>query len=291
MKKSLTERIVRGFLEAKKKLSREETEAELAALKERGPVETPIPLFPETRVTDSANGRIFYANEDSVSNITVFYIHGDGFEHDFSPFHWMFIDKIIAETDAEVIAPAYLLVPFGTWKQAFVLILPVYGEYAALHPEKKIVLMGDSAGGGLALSIAEQIKITGLRIPDELILLSPWVDTAMENPALNVYAEKDPWLSKEWLEVCAKAWADGLDLHDYRVSPIFGDFSGFKRVTVTAGTMELFYPDIVKFCASLDKSETSELIVGENLIHVYPLIPMRDAEKARAEIISVIRRK
>jgi hypothetical protein len=47
----------------------------------------------------------------------------------------------------------------------------------------------------------------------------------------------------------------------------------------------------VKFCASLDKSETSELIVGENLIHVYPLIPMRDAEKARAEIISVIRRK
>ena len=128
-------------------------------------------------------------------------------------------------------------------------------------------------------------------MPDEIILVSPWVDTAMENPAVDAYASKDPWLSKGWLEACANAWAGGLDLHDYRVSPIFGDLSGFQRMTVTTGTMELFYPDIVKLCSKLDHSDTSELIVGENLIHVFPLVPMPDADKAREEIISVILRK
>ena len=290
MEKSLMDRFLTTYFSIKHKLSAEETEEEIRKLKEKGPIESPPPKTIKTRHDDSANGRMFYVNEKTSSKYTVFYIHGGGYEHDFSSFHWMFIKKIVDRTDAMVIAPAYKLIPFGTYRQAFDLILPVYNDHAKKHPDKKIILMGDSAGGGLALALAEQLKIDGGRIPDELILLSPWADIAMENPDMKEYESKDPWLSKPWLTVCAKTWADDLDIHDYRVSPAFGDLKGLSHVTVTVGTHEMFYPDIIKLYDMLDPDESNELIIGEEMIHVYPLVPMPEAKEADEKIISAILR-
>ena len=290
MEKSLMERFLTTYFSIKHKLSAEETEEEIRKLKEKGPVESPPPVTVRTRHTDSANGRMFYVNEKTSSKYTVFYIHGGGYEHDFSQFHWLFIRKIVERTDALVIAPAYILIPFGTYRQAFDLIMPVYNDYTKQHPEKKIILMGDSAGGGLALALAEQIKMEGGRIPDELILLSPWADIAMENPEMKEYEPKDPWLSRPWLSVCARYWADDLDLHDYRVSPMFGDLKGLSHVTVTVGTHELFYPDITKLYGMLDQDASNELITGQEMIHVYPLVPMPEAKEADEKIITAILR-
>ena len=290
MEKSLMERFLTTYFSIKHKLSAEETEEEIRKLKEKGPVESPPPVTVRTRHTDSANGRMFYVNEKTSSKYTVFYIHGGGYEHDFSQFHWLFIRKIVERTDALVIAPAYILIPFGTYRQAFDLIMPVYNDYTKQHSAQKIILMGDSAGGGLALALAEQIKMEGGRIPDELILLSPWADIAMENPEMKEYEPKDPWLSRPWLSVCARYWADDLDLHDYRVSPMFGDLKGLSHVTVTVGTHELFYPDITKLYGMLDQDASNELITGQEMIHVYPLVPMPEAKEADEKIITAILR-
>ena len=54
--------------------------------------------------------------------------------------------------------------------------------------------MGDSAGGGLSLALAEYFKAEGMRLPDELILLSPWVDVSMENEDIPKYQPKDPMI-------------------------------------------------------------------------------------------------
>jgi acetyl esterase/lipase len=62
---------------------------------------------------------MFYVNEDTSSKDTVFYIHGGGYEHDFSPFHRLFIKKIVERTNALVIAPTYMLIPFGTYRQEY----------------------------------------------------------------------------------------------------------------------------------------------------------------------------
>ena len=61
------------------------------------------------------------------------------------------------------IIPAYRLVPFGTYKEAFDLIVPVYKKYCEDHPEKKIIMMGDSAGGGLSLALTEYFKTEGIQ--------------------------------------------------------------------------------------------------------------------------------
>ena len=278
--KSIMASILEAGFELKDKRNEAETEEDHRKLLEQGETATPHPKMLKTRYTESENGGIFYANEKTASASTVFYIHGGGYEHDFSPFHWRFIEMMIKRTDAMVIAPAYRLVPFATWKEAFHLILPLYKEYAGSHPEKKIILMGDSAGGGLALSLAEQIKAEGIRMPDELILLSPWVDATMENPDVVKYAEEDPWLSVPWLKVCGKRWAGDSDPHDYQVSPINGDMDDIHNITVFSGTREVFYPDLMKFFHLIEKDDTNELIIGKEMMHVYPLMPIREAKSA-----------
>ena len=268
-----------GF-ELKDKATEEETEAKQALLLQQGETPTPPPKHLKARYTDSPNGRVFYANEETTSDKTVFYIHGGGYQNDFSPFHWAFLKKLIDRTGALVIAPAYRLVPFATWKEAFDLILPLYKEYAEAHPERKLILMGDSAGGGLALALTEQMKLDGIRLPDELILLSPWVDATMENPVVPMYAEEDPWLSVPWLKVCGRRWAGDLDPRDDHISPIYGDLTDLSHVTVFSGTREVFYPDLMNFFDRIAKNSTNALIIGSGMMHVSPLMPIPEARSA-----------
>ena len=170
-----------------------------------------------------------------------------------------------------MIAPAYKLLPFGTYKEAFYLIVPVYKKYAEENPSKKLIVMGDSAGGGLSLALTEQFKESGIRMPDELILLSPWVDISMENPDIPEYEAKDPWLFSAGLGVCARYWA--------------GD-----NVTMFTGTNEMLYPDTVKSYGMLDESRSNELIVEKDMLHVYPLIPIPEAVPAVKKIVEKIMR-
>jgi len=168
--------------------------------------------------------------------------------------------------------------------------IPLYKEYCETHPDQKIVLMGDSAGGGLVAALAEQFKEDGIRMPDELILLSPWVDMSMENEQIKEYEPRDPFLPMSQLVMCANYWKGDLDLHDRRLSPIYGDVKGIRNVTAFVGTCELFYPDVTKFFGMLDEDPSNELIVGEEMNHVYPLLPIKEAEPAVEKIIQKVKR-
>ena len=178
--------------------------------------------------------------------------------------------------------------PFATWREAFDLIVPLYREYRTAHPDQKVVVMGDSAGGGLSLAVTEQFKAEGIRLPDELILLSPWVDVVMDNEQIKEYESRDPFLSLPPLQLCAKYWMGDLDAHDWRVSPIYGDVKGLRNVTVFVGTSEIFYPDVTKLFRMLDVDPSNEIIIGEEMNHVYPLFPIREAKPAVEKILRVI---
>ncbi len=256
----------------------------------KGEQPSPQPFVPKTRFEDLPNGRVFYANEDSKSGITVFYLHGGAYFMDFSRNHWRLMDTIIRETDARVIAPAYRRIPFADWHEAFDLVVPLYRDYCETHPDQKIILMGDSAGGGLSAALTEEFKEEGIRLPDELILLSPWVDISMENEQIKEYEPLDPFLSLPPLLLCAEKWRGELDVHDRHVSPIYGDLKGIRNVTVFVGTDGIFYPDITKFFSLLDADPSNELIIGEEMNHVYPLFPIPEAKPAVDKIISVIKR-
>ena len=189
-----------------------------------------------------------------------------------------------------MIAPSYRRLPFATWKDAFDLIVPLYREYCEANPDRKIILMGDSAGGGLSAALTEHFNTEGIRLPDELILLSPWVDISMENEQIKEYEALDPFLTPSPLMICAEYWKGDLDVHDPRVSPVYGDLKGIRNVTIFSGTAEILYPDAIKFFRRLDEDPSNELIVAEDMNHVYPLFPIPEAKPAVDKILEVVMR-
>ena len=288
MSKSFSAKIMSDLLELFGMYTEKNSERMIAGALSKGEKPTPPPKNLKTRYEDNENGRVFYANEESSSRNTVFYIHGGAYFMDFTRPHWKLLEELIKEADVQVIAPAYRLVPFATYREAFDLIVPLYREYCETHPDKNLILMGDSAGGGLALALTEYFKAEGIHMPDRLILLSPWVDVSMENEKIREYESVDPFLKVTPLRDCAEQWKGGLDVHDWHVSPIYGDLKGRRTVTVFVGTDGSFYPDITKFFGMLDEDPSNELIIGEEMNHVYPLFPIPEAKPAVDKIISTI---
>lgn len=290
MSKSFSAKVMSDLLELFAVFMEKNGEKLIEEALRKGEKPTPPPVIPRTRIVDQPDGRVFYANEKSQSGITVFYLHGGAYFMDITRSHWMIIETLIREADVRMIVPAYRRLPFATWKEAFDFVVPLYREYCEKNPDQKIIVMGDSAGGGLSLAVTEQFKAEGLRLPDELILLSPWVDLSMDNEQIKEYIPRDPFLTVPQLLLCAGFWKGDLDVHDWHVSPIYGDLKGIRNVTLFTGTDEILYPDSIKMFGMLDEDPTNELIVAEEMNHVYPLFPIPEARPAVEKIISVVTR-
>ena len=236
------------------------------------------------RFEDFPTGRVLYANEDSSSDVTVFFMHGGGFMLDFTPFHRGFMKMLLEGADVTLVAVGYKTIPFGTYREALDLILPLYRGYVHDNPRKKTVFIGDSCGATIALSVIQMLRSEGERVPDEIILVSPWTDLSMTNPDIEEYAKRDPWMTVPWLSVCGRHWIGDLDIHDPLVSPMYGDFSGLRNVLVFTGTAEVLYPDTVKFFGKLDRDPSNEIVIAEGLTHDYAIHPIPEGEDARRKM-------
>lgn len=289
MPRSLAARLVPLYFRLQPKMTEAEWNWELDELKTQPAPPLNAPKGIAYRLEEREDGGIFYLNEESGSDRTVLYLHGGAYVHDFSPFHWRYLKKLIRRTGIEVIAPAYRLTPYGSFRDAFRLIVPLYREYRERHPEKKVILMGDSAGGGLALAVAEHLDKEGTLPPDELILFSPWVDVTMSNPKIKEYEPLDPWLTVS-LRAAGLRFGDGADPNDYRINPIHGDVERIKNVLLITGTNELLYPDTMLLWDKLSSEPSNRLLVGDEMLHVYPLIPIPEAKAATELVIERILR-
>ena len=251
----------------------------LIKIKEKGKVEGVI----------SHDMKLFYMNVESDSDKLIIYLHGGAYVEEMLPFHWLMLDKITSEADAAFIIPDYPLAPYSDYRDAYEKLTHFYKKVLEYYPDKKIIFMGDSAGGGLAVGLTMYLHKLGLKTPEKLILMSPWIDLVMDNPEIKDYIKVDPTLKYNDLKVDALFWANGTDLKDYRLSPIYGDVSCLKDVTLFTGTHEFFYPDIIRFSKLLDEQHVKNRVcIGEGLNHVYPAFPIPEADEAIAVMREII---
>ena len=195
------------------------------------------------------------------------------------------------ETGSEVVLMVYPKEPVYDCETAYELCFSYYRSYLEKNDCGKIVFMGDSAGGGLALGFAEVLRDQEITCPEELVLISPWVDLTMANPDMADYVNMDPMLGIDGLRRMGEVWANGLDMQDPRVSPLYGDLSGLGHVTLTTGTWEILYPDSLLLSEKLKQAGTEcDLIVGERMIHCYPICPIPEAKAAQEAIWAAILR-
>lgn len=230
----------------------------------------------------------FILNGDARPCRTVFYLHGGAYIHQFNRYQWRFMNRLARKAGVAVVAPVYRLAPFGNCLGAYRALTGLYAGYVKAHPDAPVILMGDSAGGGLALGLAEALKAQGLPRPERLILFSPWVDVTMENPDIADYVDVEPILHLDLVKVHGRFWADDIDPHDWHVSPLFGDLADLPPVTLYAGTRELLYPDIRLLAEALEEAGVQvDFHIGTGLNHDYPLMPLPEGRRAADQAIAL----
>ncbi len=212
---------------------------------------------------------------------TVYYLHGGGYVSPADAVHVRYATRLARLLDAEVVLPFYPLAPGATWRDSHQALADDLAEHTAR--QDRVVVAGDSAGGGLALALVETLRDRGDALPSHLVLLAPWVDLTTSTPDTRDLDAIDPWLHLDKLEAYAAWWAgDPADLGRPEVSPGLGDVTGLPPTLVICGTRDL----LVAGCRLLaDRAAGAgwplTYLEAPDLIHVFPLLPgLREARRA-----------
>lgn len=189
--------------------------------------------------------------------------------------------------DAEVFVPAYRLAPESPFPAAFDDTLAAWRLVKALRPEEPLLIAGDSAGGGLSLSLLVRLRDLGLPMPNGSILLSPWTDLTVSGASVDRNLGKDLWFSRRHLETWARYYVGGADGHSPYLSPVFADLSGLSPLLLLVGESELLLDDALRVRdAATQKGTDARVFVGKGMQHDWPLtLPWLDESRAAWETI------
>ena len=221
---------------------------------------------------------------------TLYYVHGGGYMAPIDPFHVRYATRLADAIGARVVMPDYPLAPEHTWKDSHDALVDDAARWAG--SEGGAVLAGDSAGGGLALSMALSMRDRGLAQASSLVLHAPWVDLTTSTPETFAADAIDPWLFIGKVQAYAAWWAGSdADLGRPEVSPGLGDLAGLPRALALYGTRDLLAPG----CRLLARRATEAgwdltAIEEPDLIHVYGLLPVvPEAARAFRQVRAFVR--
>ncbi|WP_323791218.1 alpha/beta hydrolase [Nocardioides sp.] len=214
---------------------------------------------------------------------TVYYLHGGGFVAPADPLHTKYALRLAEVLDAEVVMPDYPLAPSHDWRAHHEVLLDDLAERCAT--QDRVLVAGDSAGGGIALALAQALRDRGGAQPSELLLLSPWVDLTTSTPETYDLDDVDPWLQITKLDVYAGWWAGSPDdLARFEVSPALGDLAHLPRTLMICGSRDLLVPGcrlLADRAAALRSGDWDlTYLEAPDLIHVFPLMPIPEARTA-----------
>lgn len=176
----------------------------------------------------------------------IYYLHGGSYVAELSTAHWKFLSKLAQDTKASIIVPDYPLTPQYQYQETFRMVEPLYKVLASTVEKENLIVMGDSAGGGMALSLMEEIgKEEDAKKPSKVILISPWLDVSMKNPKIQEIQEKDKMLNRELLKMAGVAYAGSEEaVKEPLVSPIYGQIENVENLVIYTGTNDILNPDV-----------------------------------------------
>lgn len=233
--------------------------------------------------------------EDRKTNKVILYLHGGSYVGALNNEHWDFLSDIVNDTGITIVIPDYPLTPKYNYKDAFNVVEPVYKELLKNKENKKIIIMGDSAGGGMALALVQKMNQENVELPDKTILLSPWLDVTMKNSDISKIEENDPILSKKALIISGEHYSGRDGKESYLVNPINGPLEGLRDIIIFTGTYDMLNADAKLLVAKANKLNINiEIREYEEAVHIWMLSRHNKkiaykAEEAYQEIITLLK--
>ena len=212
----------------------------------------------------------FHIGEPKGKTRKILYLHGGGWVMNSGLAQFAFAEYLTRETGAEIWFPEYPIIPEHNGKEALDMAMALYRDMLQECPGEAIALGGDSAGGGLAVSVALQIKEEGLPLPNNLFLVSPGCNCGgtPRNAEEQAYEElllgRDPIVSTRAFPTALKLWSGPLDTDDWRVNPMTGDLKGLPPMLVFAGGHEAMEMGIRQFVEEVIRQDADVVYFVKN---------------------------
>ncbi len=183
-----------------------------------------------------------------------------------------------------VLTPDYRVAPEHVFPAALEDACAAYEWLLTQYPAHKIIVAGDSAGGGLAMALTHYLKDHGKPLPAGLIAMSPWTDLTASGKSYVTNFEKDPLFGRtEDSMLFNKDYVGDNDPENPYISPLFGDFTGFPPMLIQVGGYEMLLSDSRQVAKKAKKAGVKvRCTVYEGMFHVFQMAKGAIPESRRA---------
>jgi monoterpene epsilon-lactone hydrolase len=220
-----------------------------------------------------------------VSRKHIVFLHGGSFVNPMGLVHWQFIQRLMQHTGCDVSAPLYGLAPEYNFRDAYELLHQHYLELLEEKVPEDIILMGDSAGGGLVLGFAQWASEQALPQPGGVVMISPWLDITLSNPAIENVQPDDAVLAVPGNREAGRLWAAGEDPNDPRLSPIHGTVTDLPPLCLLVGTHDILMPDARRLLERVHVAGTHiHYYETPGMYHLWALHPTPEGFEAMEQI-------
>jgi monoterpene epsilon-lactone hydrolase len=201
--------------------------------------------------------------------------------------------RLARATNTRALAVDYRLAPEHPYPAAVEDALTVYRWLLKEVAPSRIVIAGDSAGGGLTLATLMALRDAGEPLPAGAVCLSPWTDLALTGDSIESRATADPILDSDSLAMYARYYAGERELSAPLLSPLYADFRGLPPLLIQVGTEEILLDDAVRCAKSAREAEVDvTLEIWDEMFHVFQTLPfLRESKRAAEHIAEFVSRR
>jgi acetyl esterase/lipase len=229
------------------------------------------------------------------SGAVILYLHGGGYATGSIKSHRAFVARIAAAGKLRALLIEYRLAPEHPFPAALQDSLCAY-DWLRDNNYERIIIVGDSAGGGLALSTLISLRDQHKPMPVGLVCISPLVDLEGTGESLISNARRDPWLTVE-AESILRHYIGDHDPRDPLISPLYADLSGLPPMLIHVGQDEIMLSDSTRLAEKAKQAGVAveitkqagvavEIKIWSGMWHVFPYFApfVPEASQAIAEI-------
>jgi monoterpene epsilon-lactone hydrolase len=225
------------------------------------------------------------------SDTAILYLHGGAYILGSAHAYRHFAGQLAARSMTNTFIVDYPLAPEHPFPAG---LDAAHAAYSALISQgyRKIILAGDSAGGGLALAlmgaVQEQVRLDQQTPPMACVVMSPWTDLTLSGASYTERTEDEPFLTTTALDLAAQAYLGAEYRSNPRASPLLSDLSGLPPIQIHVGTAEILLSDS---CDYAERAHTAgveiALHIWQGMPHVFPKsVGVFDAAEASLNIMA-----
>ena len=222
------------------------------------------------------------ANRVHMKKYVILYCHGGGYSTGSCIYARTLTTKLAASTSIDAFCFDYRLAPEYPYPAAMEDAMKAWNYLMLLgYGAKDVIVVGDSAGGNMALSLVVKLKEENRLVPRGIVLLSPWTDLTASGKTHESRAEVDPVLDEEYLKQMTENYAAGQDYENPEISPLFADLTGFPPTYIQVGDNEVLLSDATMLHKKMIKANVPvRLDVFKGMWHVFQMSPFKTAYEA-----------